>query len=395
MVKLPPGRAPANEGAETPRSRQAWLPPNASGRYGLAAGPTQPEMPAVRIEAVAYSVPPELSAIGGPSPTAVTTPEMPAVRPVDGGRSGFSTIPPYDDDEITSEFVRSTDFGSPPSLPADRDCMVLLRMDGVNAGEVESIGDEPLTIGRHPSNNISIHDGGISRQHARIARERGGCFIEDLGSRNGTYVQGCRITRAEIHDGDWIQLGPRVSFRYSITDAKQERLLRQLFESSTRDALTGAYNRQHFEERLRAEIAYAVRHNTNVSLVLFDLDHFKRVNDRYGHQAGDAVLRSVAATISARLRSEDVFARYGGEEFAVLLRGVDRAGALRVGERLRSAVASANVNHRGIALRVTLSAGVAALSECCRPTGVELVGLSDRRLYVAKDGGRNRIVADD
>lgn len=393
MVKSPSSPARSRE----PMPRQVWLPPASSGRYALAnTPPTTPEMPAVRVEAGAYSLPPEMSALGGPSPTAVTAPEMAAVQPA--RRSRASSLPPYEDnDEITdvSEMARSTDYGAPPSLPTERDRALLLRMDGVGAGEVESLVSDPITIGRHPSNTITVHDGGISRQHARITHGRDAHVIEDLGSRNGTYVQGRRIARAELHDGDWIQLGPRVSFRYSVTDAKQERLLRQLYESSTRDALTGAYNRQHFEERLRTEVAYAVRHATTVSLVLFDLDHFKRVNDTYGHLAGDAVLRSVALNVSARLRAEDVFARYGGEEFAVVLRGIGGAGARRVGERLRRAVADTVVNHRGIPLRVTISVGTADLAECCRPTGVELVGLADRRLYVAKDSGRNRVVSED
>jgi diguanylate cyclase (GGDEF)-like protein len=357
---------------------------------------TAQEMPAVRVKAVAYSLPPNVSAVGGPSPTAITAQEMPAVRP-DAERSSVSSLPPYEDnDAITdvTEMSRHTDVGAPPSLPAERDRSLLVRMDGVSAGQVESVGRTELSIGRHPSNALTIQDGGISRQHARILSVDNKHVIEDLGSRNGTYVQGSRITRAELNDGDWIQLGPRASFRYSVTDAKQEVLMRQLYESSTRDALTGAHNRQHFEERLRTEVAYAVRHSTNVSLVLFDLDYFKRVNDNYGHLAGDAVLRSVAATVGARLRAEDVFARYGGEEFAVVLRGIDATGAQRVAERLRSSIADTVVNYKGLSLQITISAGSAALSECSRPTGIELVGLADRRLYVAKDGGRNRVVAE-
>ncbi len=394
MVKS--SSAPSRTGTSEPR--KAWNPPSPKGPYSASiksTASTTPEMPAVRVEAVAYSLPPEFTGTRAPSPTAITRPEMPRAPSRPGAPR---TLPPYDDlEEITdvSEIARSTDYGTPPSMPQARDRVVLLRMDGVNAGEVETLGDPSLTIGRHPSNAVTIHDGGISREHARIVRVRGKHVLEDLGSRNGTYVQGRRITQVELEDGDWIQLGPRVSFRYSITDAKQERLLRQLYESSTRDALTGAYNRQHFEERLRTELAYATRHYTNLSLVLFDLDHFKHINDNYGHLAGDAVLRALSATVSARLRAEDVFARYGGEEFAVVLRGIDRAGARRVGERLRHSVESTAVNHRGLELRVTISVGTAALSECDRAGIAELVGLADRRLYVAKDGGRNRVVSED
>ena len=158
-------------------------------------------------------------------------------------------------------------------------------------------------------------------------REDGKYFVEDLGSRNGTFLQGKRITRAEIRDDDWVQLGARVAFRFTLTDSRQEGLLRKLYESSTRDALTGAYNRRHFDDRLRAEIAFAVRHATDCALILLDLDHFKRVNDTYGHPAGDEILRHLAGVANRALRTEDVFARFGGEEFAVILRGASTRGA--------------------------------------------------------------------
>ena len=171
--------------------------------------------------------------------------------------------------------------------------------------------------------------------------------------------------------------------------------MRQLFESSVRDVLTGAYNRQYMSERIATEIAYAVRHRTNLSVILFDLDHFKRVNDTHGHPAGDAVLKYVAAVVSSRLRAEDVFARYGGEEFVVLLRGIDLAGAARAAERLRGAVAGGATTCDGTLIPITLSAGCASLG--CAPvcSGDALLAVADRRLYGAKHAGRNRVVASD
>jgi diguanylate cyclase (GGDEF)-like protein len=208
-------------------------------------------------------------------------------------------------------------------------------------------------------------------------------------------VQGKRVTRSIVHDDDWVQLGARVSFRFALTDARQEGLLRKLFESSTRDALTGAYNRRHFEDRLRAEIAFAVRHATDCGLLLLDLDHFKRINDSYGHPAGDEVLRQMSQIAGRTLRAEDVFARFGGEEFAVILRGASTRGAARLAERLREALSSQKVSFEGREIPVTLSAGCAALSCCEKPSPEDLVAVADRRLYRAKQSGRNRVVADD
>ncbi len=292
--------------------------------------------------------------------------------------------------------MRSTDFGtSPTSEPARRDRAVLLRMDGVSAGQVLSIAESPFTVGRHPTNQLPIDDDSISRFHARFTLENGSYYVEDLGSRNGTFIQGKRVMRTVIDDDDWVQLGASVSFRFALTDTRQEGLLRKLYESSTRDALTGAYNRRHFEDRLRAEIAFAVRHATDCGLLLLDLDHFKRINDTYGHPAGDEVLRHLTAIAGRTLRAEDVFARFGGEEFAVILRGSSTRGAGRLAERLRDALSQQSANHEGRQIPVTLSAGCAALSCCTKPSPEDLVAVADRRLYSAKQAGRNRVVASD
>jgi diguanylate cyclase (GGDEF)-like protein len=290
---------------------------------------------------------------------------------------------------------RSTDVSGAPPVPSRADRAVLLRMDGVQAGQITALEAAPFTVGRHPTNLLRIDEDSISRFHARIVRHDDGFVVEDLGSRNGTFVAGTRISRAKLEHDSWLQFGPRVSFRFSLTDAREERLLRKLYESSTRDALTGAYNRLHFEERLRSEIAYAVRHKTEASLLLLDLDHFKRINDTHGHPAGDAVLRAVSSICTRALRAEDVFARFGGEEFAVVLRGISVRGAARLGERLRAALLSEPISFEGTHISVTLSAGCASLACCQTPSFEEIIATADRRLYSAKQAGRNRIVAED
>jgi two-component system cell cycle response regulator len=280
------------------------------------------------------------------------------------------------------------------SLPATPDRHVLVRMDSTNVGQVFSIGAEEITIGRHAASHIVLTDDGVSRRHARVLFEDGGYTLEDLGSANGTFIGGQRIERHRLQDGDVFQLGPTVLFRYAYTDASQERMLLKLYEASVKDALTGAYNREHFEERLKVEVAYARRHATIVSLLMFDLDHFKKVNDTWGHPAGDAVLVAVAERVRKGLRTEDIFARYGGEEFAVILRGIDLAGALHAGERLRQLTAAQPVPFEGLQIPVTMSIGCATLADCPEPNTTALVAIADRRLYAAKRGGRNRCVAE-
>jgi len=278
--------------------------------------------------------------------------------------------------------------------PEAPDRHVLVRMDSTNVGQVFKLADSEWTIGRHTSSSIVLTDDGVSRRHARVFPENGQYFLEDMGSANGTFVAGQRIERHQLKDGDVFQLGPTVLFRYAYTDASQERMLNKLYEASVRDALTGAFNREHFEERLKVEVAYARRHNTQVSLLMFDLDHFKNVNDTYGHPAGDAALITVSEKVRNALRTEDVFARYGGEEFAVVLRGIDLEGARRAGERLRVIISAQPVVHNGQAIPVTVSIGAANLRDCPDPSTTALVAIADRRLYAAKRGGRNRVVAE-
>jgi len=271
---------------------------------------------------------------------------------------------------------------------------VLVRMDGSDVGKVIALSsDSEFIIGRRSDCNLPLKYEGVSRKHARIVFEDGSYVVEDLGSANGTTVRGRRVERHLLEDGDILQFGPLVSVRYSITDADEESLLCHLYEASVRDPLTGAYNREYLSERLKSEIAFAKRHGSETALVMFDLDHFKLVNDTYGHQAGDAVLKEVVNTVVKDLRTEDVLARYGGEEFAVSVRGIGVQGAKHLGERIRQ-TNSRSVVFEGQEIPVTLSVGCAVSSELKELSVEGLIGIADRRLYAAKSGGRNRVVSE-
>jgi len=276
-----------------------------------------------------------------------------------------------------------------------RDRAVLVRMESAQAGHVTSLDGPEVRIGRQLGNSIVVDDEGLSRSHARVYYDGTHYRVQDLGSSNGTYVNGTRINEAPLYDGAVLQLGPKVCFRFSLTDENQENILRQLYESSVHDPLTGAYNRHFFLERLNAELAYAGRHKAPASLLMFDVDHFKRVNDTYGHPAGDAVLKSIASIGMELLRVEDVLARYGGEEFVVLLRGITLSGAARAGERIRAGIEREVTRVEDHAIRVTVSIGAASLACVGRPDSEALISLADRRLYLAKHAGRNRVVAQD
>ncbi|HEX8792307.1 MAG TPA: GGDEF domain-containing protein [Polyangiaceae bacterium] len=296
-------------------------------------------------------------------------------------------------DEESSTRDTDSAIALPPITPRHaKTRAVLTVVSGPSTGRVYAIeGDAVLGRGRDCS--LRIDDPGASREHARITVTTDHRHvIEDLGSLNGTYVDGRRIDRAELQSGDRINMGPNVVIAFAIIDVQAERIAHQLYESSVRDPLTRAHNRRYLVERLASEIAYANRHRSRLGLILFDLDHFKRVNDTHGHLAGDDVLRDVAALVQRLIRAEDVFARYGGEEFVILVRGIEHVNVGRFAERLRSKVEQLEIAGDRDVLHVTISAGYASLEDLPKEqrTADDLLRTADERLYRSKQAGRNR-----
>jgi two-component system cell cycle response regulator len=279
----------------------------------------------------------------------------------------------------------------PTTTRADRVTLTLLR--GAGVGTTFTLEREETILGRGTKADIILDEPSISREHARIVIDASGAyFIEDLGSTNGTFVGGQSVQRAQLASGDRVQLGGEYTFRFAILDEEEESLQRRLYESSSRDILTGLMNRATLFEHLTRAIERTKREGGDVAILMIDADHFKSVNDRFGHAMGDEVLRAIAAAGAGALREGDLFARYGGEEFAVLARG-GLADAADLAERFRVAVQALRAGAGDDALDVTVSIGIAALSECAIVDGVELFARADARLYAAKLNGRNRVCA--
>jgi len=272
---------------------------------------------------------------------------------------------------------------------------LLVRIEGEALGQVTVLRGDEIIIGRGQSSTLCVPDSGVSRRHARLCWNNNRYVIEDLGSANGSYVGGQRIDSQPLGDGDVIQLGPSVVFRYSVSDADQQAMLEHLYDASVTDALTGAFKRDYFDTRIASEIAYARRHNAELSLIILDVDHFKAINDKFGHRLGDQALIGLARVSRAALRTEDVFCRYGGEEFAIILRTTDIESAARVAERIRVVASEVRVESLPGSFGLTVSLGCAALTCCASATAEDLIGAADRRLYAAKHSGRNRVVCSD
>jgi diguanylate cyclase (GGDEF)-like protein len=293
-----------------------------------------------------------------------------------------------DDDETGTAVVTLASLGLP-----DRRTVTpfLILLAGDEAGKMIRV-EEEVSIGRSPKASLRLTGDGVSRLHARFFRTGGVTYVEDLGSTNGTFVNGTRVRSAvALSDGDKIQIGASFLLKFSMQDTLEQRFQQQLYEAALRDPLTKVFNRRALEDRLETELSHLTRHGSALSVMLFDLDHFKSINDTYGHLAGDHVLRAFAALVQGMTRREDFFARYGGEEFVMLCRSTTLEQAKLLGERVRGALERERVAFDEQKLPVTTSVGIAAAWP--RATASEVLNVADAALYAAKKAGRNRVVA--
>ena len=285
-------------------------------------------------------------------------------------------------EELTSSVARG---------PRTEAALTVLR--GENVGALYALDGEDMVIGRSTEVAVPLPDSSLSRMHARIVRAGSVFTIEDLGSTNGTFVDGDRVSAPrKLEDGSRIHLGSRTVLHFRLHDAVELEAARQTYALAVRDPLTGVFNRRHLQDRLWSEAAFARRHQTPLSLILLDIDHFKRINDEYGHAAGDAALCLLAKALAALTRQEDILARHGGEEFALIARGIDCAHTLALAERMRAAVEAQRLpidNADPVAF--TVSIGVACCELGTDADAQQMFEAADRALYAAKDAGRNNV----
>ncbi|MEN6625178.1 MAG: GGDEF domain-containing protein [Candidatus Sumerlaeia bacterium] len=275
---------------------------------------------------------------------------------------------------------------------AERPVLILLEGSGVNR---RYRIDKPLmTMGRDLTNDIVLRDTRCSRRHAKLEYKNflqtdgdTEIVLHDMESTNGTFVNGVRIASHPLHDRDKILVGSTL-FGFFLRDEAELEADQQLFHLASNDALTGLRNRGVLNMELEKEFDRARRYGRSLSLVMFDIDHFKNFNDTYGHQMGDAVLQEIGRLVKANIRFNDLGARYGGEEFAIILPETAIDGALIQAERLRQSVANFIIPTEGTSINITISLGIAQLE-----TGInsveDLIRAADKALYQAKNEGRN------
>lgn len=272
---------------------------------------------------------------------------------------------------------------------------VLVVIDGKQMSDRFILTRREVVIGRDSDVDIIFNDGRVSRRHAKITWENienetedPQCRVDDLQSRNGTMVNGQRIRTQSLRDGDRIMIGTTL-VGYYIKDDQELSLDQKLLTMATTDSLTGLANRLFFQTEARREIHRAARYGRPLSIIVIDLDHFKYVNDTFGHAAGDTVLRQLARIIVVTMREGDVIGRVGGEEFAVLLPETNLDGAVASAERLRQRVGSHVFRHQDTSIQVTISLGVAQHSAQYSKWEA-FFEAADKALYEAKANGRNQ-----
>jgi two-component system cell cycle response regulator len=272
--------------------------------------------------------------------------------------------------------------------PAGKEaCLVVIY--GLDLGKKYNVDRPSIVIGRSSKADIQIDQESVSRNHCKLINTGKSIMLRDLGSTNGTYVNDELVDEYVLRDGDLIKIG-RCIFKFLSGNNIENAYHEEIYRLTTIDGLTQVYNKRYFIETLEREIGRAHRYRRELSLIMFDIDHFKKINDTYGHLAGDHVLKQLASVIKARIRREDIMSRYGGEEFAIILPEIDNYNAMQFAEKIRALVEKAIFRFEDTDIPVTISIGCASMtSELQEPH--EFVRVADGHLYEAKSQGRNRV----
>jgi diguanylate cyclase (GGDEF)-like protein len=247
-----------------------------------------------------------------------------------------------------------------------------------------------FVIGRESKADLWLDDPSISRVHAVIEPTAEGCLLTDAGSTNGTYVNDERITSSILQPGDQVRFGNHI-FKVLGANDIETQFFETVYTRMVRDGLTGAHNKRYLLDALEREVKRTLRHRRPLSIAILDLDHFKNINDTYGHLIGDEVLKEASRRLMGIVRQDDIFARYGGEEFIAVFSETNRDQALIVAEFFRHAIAGTSFLTSAGQLKVTVSIGIASATGSEPITPNSLIGAADERLYQAKRAGRNRV----
>jgi two-component system cell cycle response regulator len=277
-----------------------------------------------------------------------------------------------------------------PAREAGEACLVLIYPPGPDMGKRFPLTRSEVVLGRGADCDIQVDRDSVSRRHARVYRTGDTWTVEDLQSTNGSYVNDVPVTKSVLRDADFVKIGAAI-FKFLSGSGVEAAYHEEIYKMTIVDALTGAHNKRYFLEFLEREIARCARYRRPLSLLMFDIDHFKQINDKHGHLTGDYVLREMAKRLLQRVRRELLTAVAREQLLAAVLPETDLTGARTFGEQIRRIVSDTPFEYEGDSFPVTVSVGVATVE------GEDIdvstfIKLADDNLYRAKREGRNRVV---
>jgi two-component system cell cycle response regulator len=273
------------------------------------------------------------------------------------------------------------------------DCLVVIyTKEPTLLGKRFVLENNPTRVGRGAENQVILDGDSVSRRHAHFEQRSTSWLVVDDGSTNGTYCNDEQISREVVlKNGDRVKIGPTI-FKFLSGADVEAQYHEEIYRMTIMDGLTQIHNKRYLFEALEREIIRGRRHERDLAILLFDIDHFKRINDVHGHLAGDFVLKELARIVQGRIRRDEVFARYGGEEFSIILPETNLEGARALADGLREKIETSRFVFQGDMIPVTVSVGVAMLGDTDK-TSLDLIRAADAKLYEAKRGGRNRVIA--
>ncbi len=251
--------------------------------------------------------------------------------------------------------------------------------------------DKELKIGRAPDNELCIRDQSVSQIHARVVlTPKGTAFVEDLGSTNGTFVNGEKVVRHALWDGDKIHIGRQQVLKFCFRAKAQPEAAGSSESDATRDILTGIYTKQYALTRIEKDFIRAKMRHQDLALLMFDVDGFDEIRETHGPEMGDRVLCEIARLVSAVLRREDVFARYDDHTFMVLLRNQTEATVVALVQRIGRVAKFHSFSREGKKIRVTLSLGISSITRKMK-NAMDLISDVQACLEKSRRAGRDTI----
>ncbi len=291
-----------------------------------------------------------------------------------------------DEKTIIASEIQLTQYDQPGR---QRACLV--RYNGSDIGKRYILDETDMTMGRDADTcKLHISDATISRQHIRFVQEGIVVRAVDLGTTNGTFINDKKIGAPTVlKDGDMVRLGT-VLLKFFSHGNIENVFHDKIYQKATLDQTTNVFNKQYLMDSLESEFKIAKNYQRPLSIIVYDLDFFKKVNDTFGHNAGDIILKETASIVKSAIRKNDILGRFGGEEFIIILPDTIKKTAYEFAERIRQKLEQHNFKLSGVTTRQTISMGVAEIDAQMKKS-VDLIEIADQKLYESKRNGRNRV----